>query len=189
MPGRSRCREVQRLLLRRALTWAQGVAPGRVSLAVGGGVGSPPTVEVGEVEVFTPVDGDDANRLGSAVAHVQSRTDGPLLIAWPELSRWRGDLAPSALGDLEAGCEISLGPVFGSGFYLLALAHPLPDLFALPGDAWQSAEVMGTVLGFAHQSGLFAGMLRAERGLRTAADVRAALADPLLDDELRELLG
>jgi hypothetical protein len=32
------------------------------------------------------------------------------------------------------------------------------------------------------------GLLRAERGLRRPGDVRAALADPLLDHELRELL-
>jgi hypothetical protein len=31
-------------------------------------------------------------------------------------------------------------------------------------------------------------MLRAERGLRSPSDVRAALADPLLDPELRALL-
>ena len=32
------------------------------------------------------------------------------------------------------------------------------------------------------------GLLRAERGLARPADVRAALADPLLDPELRALL-
>jgi hypothetical protein len=33
------------------------------------------------------------------------------------------------------------------------------------------------------------GLLRTQRGLRTPADVRALLADPMTDDELRGLLG
>jgi glycosyltransferase A (GT-A) superfamily protein (DUF2064 family) len=184
-----RWEELQRLLLRRALVWAGEVAPGRVSLAVVSDQALPSDVEVGGVDVFAP-DGDGySGRLAAAVERVQSPAGAaPLLIAWPELPTWRSDLAPSALDDLSDECEISVGPVFDGGFYLLALSKPLPDLFALPGDGWRGPDVMGTVLGFAHQSSLSAGLLRAERGLRTASDVRAALADPLLDDELRELL-
>jgi hypothetical protein len=40
----------------------------------------------------------------------------------------------------------------------------------------------------AHGAGVEAGMLRAERGLHSLEDVCAALADPLLDGELRALL-
>ena len=48
---------------------------------------------------------------------------------------------------------------------------------------------MTTALGAAQLEGLQAGLLRAERGLRSPGDVRAALADPLLDAELAALLA
>jgi hypothetical protein len=47
---------------------------------------------------------------------------------------------------------------------------------------------MRLVLGAINEAGVAVGLLRAERGLRRPADVRAALADPLLDAELRALL-
>jgi len=78
--------------------------------------------------------------------------------------------------------------VFDGGFYLLALARPLPALFDLPADTWRSADAMGTALVAAHSAGAEVGLLRTERGLRSPADVAAALADPLLDAELRGLL-
>jgi hypothetical protein len=60
---------------------------------------------------------------------------------------------------------------------------------ALPAETWDSPDAMGSVLGAINQEGVAVGLLRAERGLRRAGDVRAALADPLLDNELRALLG
>jgi hypothetical protein len=48
---------------------------------------------------------------------------------------------------------------------------------------------MGGVLGAINEEGASVGLLRAERGLRRPGDVRAALADPLLDGELRDLLS
>ena len=41
----------------------------------------------------------------------------------------------------------------------------------------------------AHEAGVEVGLLRPERGLRTESDIAAALADPLLDGELRGLLS
>jgi glycosyltransferase A (GT-A) superfamily protein (DUF2064 family) len=81
-----------------------------------------------------------------------------------------------------------VGPVFDGGLYMLALTQALPSLFALPEETWDSPDVMGRVLGAINEAGVAVGLLRAERGLRRPADVRAALADPLLDDELRVLL-
>ena len=87
-----------------------------------------------------------------------------------------------------SGCDASVGPVFDGGLYMLALTRALPALFALPAQTWDSPDAMGLVLGAINQEGVAVGLLRAERGLRRPADVRAALADPLLDDELRALL-
>ncbi len=109
---------------------------------------------------------------------------GPLLIAWPELAVWRPVHGDGALGDLADGCGASVGPLFDGGFYLLALAESLPALLELP----RGPDAMNRAFTAALEAELQIGLLRAERGLRTAADVAAALADPLLDADLRDLL-
>ena len=48
--------------------------------------------------------------------------------------------------------------------------------------------MIGLVLAPINEAGAPVGLVRPERGLRRPADVRAALADPLLDAELRALL-
>lgn len=148
----------------RAQAWALQVAPGRVTIGAG----------------------DD---LGGAVRASFDAHGGPVLVVWPDLPRWRPEHASGALEDLGAGCDLSLGPVFDGGFYLLALARPLPALFTLAADAWRGPDAMTLALEAVNQAGLQVGLLRAERGLRRSADVRAALADPLLDDELAALLS
>ena len=92
---------------------------------------------------------------------------------------------PRALDDLADDCEISVGPMFDGGFYLVAFAHPVPALLELPDDAWQTRDPIGLAADAAQRSGWAIGLLRTERGLRTPADVSALLADPLVDDELR----
>jgi glycosyltransferase A (GT-A) superfamily protein (DUF2064 family) len=163
--GAERVAELDRLLLRRAMDWAEEVSPGGVRRA------------------------DDSEALGDAVARAFGETRGqPVLVVWPALPRWRAEHADGVLDDLREGCVASVGPIFDGGLYMLALTRPLPALVALPADTWDSPDAMGLVLGAINEAGVAVGLLRAERGLRRPADVRAALADPLLDAELRALL-
>ncbi len=155
---------VREILRRRLLSWADEVAPGGVLVA------------------------GPKERPAEAGARAMDGLDRPLMIAWPDLARWRQGHAAAALGDLAAGCELSVGPVFDGGFYLVAFAHPLAVLPTLPDDIWQSPDAITIALTAAHVAGFEAGMLRAERGLHSPEDVRAALADPLLDGELRASL-
>ncbi|HEX8975809.1 MAG TPA: DUF2064 domain-containing protein, partial [Solirubrobacteraceae bacterium] len=144
------------------------------------------------VRVAGPASAEGASPgLSAAVAQAWpgSGAEGPLIILWPDLPRWRSAHLTAALSDLADGCDVALGPVFDGGFYLLALSRPIPGLFELPPDAWRSPDAMGMTFALAVKDGVTAGLLRAERALRTAADVAAALADPLLDDELRPLLA
>jgi hypothetical protein len=149
-------------LAARARAWSGAVAPGAVSEVSGGA--------------------------GAAVSACFTDGDGPVLLVWPELVRWRPEHADGALGDLADGCEMSLGPLFDGGFYLVAFARPVESLLALPDDAWQTPDPIGLAAQAAQESGFAIGLLRTERGLRTPADVKALLADPLLDDGLRQLL-
>lgn len=185
--GPERYESMQSLLLRRAVQWASAVAPERVS--VGYEPGGAVRAVVGDGVELLALEGDDASRrLGAAVDGVFGQGDGPVLIAWPDLPAWRPEHAQAALGDLRDGCNVSVGPVYDGGFYLLALARPVPALFSLPADTWRSTEALGRALAVVHDAGLDAGMLRAERGLHRPADVRAALADPLVDPELAAVL-
>jgi hypothetical protein len=111
-----------------------------------------------------------------------------LLIVWPDLPRLDRAHARAALTDLETGCDVVLGPAVEGGLYLIAIARPLPRLFALPENAWRSPDVMAVGVAAAREAGLEIGILRVERALHRPADVRAALADPLLPDEFRTVL-
>jgi glycosyltransferase A (GT-A) superfamily protein (DUF2064 family) len=163
--GAQRAAQLEQVLFARAQQWASELNPGGVHVA------------------------GDSETLGDAVARVGARVgDEALLVIWPALPRWRPEHAEGVLDDLAAGCGASVGPVFDGGLYMLAVAGALPSLFDLPGETWDSPDAMGRVLGAINEAGVPVGLLRAERGLRRPGDVRAALADPLLDDELRALL-
>ncbi len=159
--GVVRAAAVQVVLRERALAWARGIAPGGRVLSA----------EPGE-------------ELVPAAQRAFSRLGGPLLIAWPELAVWRPVHGEGALGDLADGCGVAVGPIFDGGFYLLALAEPLPALL----EVSRSLDALNRAFVAAHDAGVGIGLLRPERGLRSASDVAAALADPLLDEELRGLL-
>jgi uncharacterized protein len=188
--GPARCAELQAALVVRACTWASEVAPGSVH------VGYEP-VDAGaelrallgsQVNLFPQSGAGISGRLAQASARLFARGEGPVLIIWPDLPRWRADHASGALSDLSDGCDLSLGPEFDGGFYMIGLARPLPALFGLPEHAWRSPDAMSAAIVAARDAGLEVGLLRTERGLRRPEDVRAVLADPLTDSEMRAIL-
>jgi uncharacterized protein len=184
------CIELQSALIAQAERWAHEVAPSRVHIAH-----DPPDAGrelrqmlACEANVF-PQNGDGiAGRLADAVTRVFARGEAMLLIAWPDLPQLRREHAAAALDDLSAGCDVVLGPAIDGGFYLVGLARPLPKLFSLPEQAWRSADVMTIAASAARDAGMEIGILRAERALHRPADVRAALADPLLPEDLARIL-
>ena len=164
--GDERTERVERLLLARAREWGEALGDAQVSFA------------------------RDEEGLADAVERVFDEAGGgPVLVVWPVLPRWRPAHAAAVLDDLAAGCDASVAPVFDGGLYLLALARVIPALLSLPDDAWDSPDVIGLVLAPINEAQAPVGLVRPERALRRPADVRAALADPLLDAELRSLLA
>jgi hypothetical protein len=167
--GDERAGALERLLVARATQWAEALSPGRVTTA------------------------EDGEPLGDAVGRVSEGASGgpapvPLVIVWPVLPQWRPAHADAVRDDLAAGCEASVAPVFDGGLYLLAMTRVIPALLDLPAEAWDSPDVTGLVLAPINEAQAPVGLVRPERALRRAADVHAALADPLLDQELRALL-
>ncbi len=189
--GADRCLALQGALISHTASWARKVAPGHVHVA------HEPPDAAGEVRPFVgegvalfPQNGDGiAGRLADAAARVFAHHGGPLLIVWPDLPRLRPEHARGALSDLQAGCDVVLGPAVDGGFYLIGIDRPQPKLFALPEGAWRSPDSMTIGLAAARDAGLQIGLLRVERALHRPADVRAALADPLLPTEVAQILG
>jgi glycosyltransferase A (GT-A) superfamily protein (DUF2064 family) len=182
---------LQSALIRQAVDWARGLMPRAIHVAHDPPDAGPELrAALGPDVILFPQNGDGiAGRLADAAARVFSRGPGPLLIAWPDLPRLRPVHAEAALEDLAAGCDVVFGPVFDGGFYLVAISRPMPRLFSLPELAWRSADAMTMGLAAAREAGLEVGILRAERALHRPADVRAALADPTLIDDVARALG
>jgi glycosyltransferase A (GT-A) superfamily protein (DUF2064 family) len=188
--GADACVALQSLLIARTMKWAAAVAPGRVHVAHDPPDAGPELKMLigADVSIF-PQNGDGiAARLSDAAARVFARHAGPLLIVWPDLPRLRREHADAALADLDAGCDVVLGPAVEGGLYMIAISRPLPRLFALPETAWRNPDVMAVGIAAAREAGLEIGILRVERALHRPADVRAALADPLLPGDFRQAL-
>lgn len=189
--GADRCAALQVKLIQAAVAWGEEVAPNAVHVAH-----DPPDsaaeirLLLGRERIIFPQNGDGiSGRIADAAARVFARHTGPLLIVWPDLPRLRPEAARAALDDLRAGCDVVLGPALEGGFYLIAINRPLPKLFALPEGVWRSPDAMALAIGAVRAAGLELGVLRAERPLQRPADVRAALADPLLPEDVGQILG
>jgi glycosyltransferase A (GT-A) superfamily protein (DUF2064 family) len=188
--GADGCVALQSALISQLATWAEQVAPGAVNVAHDPPDAGPELRPLfGPRASLFPQNGDGiAGRLADAAGRVFARANGPLLIVWPDLPRFRPEHAAAALDDLSSGCDVVFGPGIDGGFYLIAIARPLPVLFAMPEQTWRSPDVMSVVVAAARDAGLEIGLLRAERGLHHPADVRAALADPMLPEPIARVL-
>ena len=81
------------------------------------------------------------------------------------------------------------GPQFDGGFYMVGIRRVRwPHCSRCPRSVWRSPDAMSAAIVAAREAELEVGLLRAERGLRRPEDVRAALADPLTDPEIRAIL-
>jgi glycosyltransferase A (GT-A) superfamily protein (DUF2064 family) len=189
--GAEGCVELQSALLSQAAEWARTLSPRAIHVAHDPPDSGPELRGLmGEDVLLFPQNGDGiAGRLADAAARVFARGPGPLVIVWPDLPLLRPAHAAGALDDLRAGCDVVFGPVFDGGFYLIAIARPTPKLFALPEPVWRSTDAMSMGLTAARDAGLEVGILRAERALHRPADVRAALADPMLPAPVARALG
>lgn len=168
--GAQRACAVRRLLLARACAWAEeAFGPEAVALATDG------SFAAALAGGGPPADGPPA---GEAVVALS-----------PELPLWHPELAANLLGDLEAGCALSLAPIFDGGLYLLAVAEGFADHGALAALDLAGPAGMAALFALARRERWDVGLLRAERGLRRERDVRALVADPLTDPELRALLA
>jgi glycosyltransferase A (GT-A) superfamily protein (DUF2064 family) len=106
-----------------------------------------------------------------------------VLLAAPDVPALDASLARAALEDLAAGCDIVLGAAHDARPYILAVPRPDPELLAVV-----ERSLDGGILGAFAERGVTLGMLRHERRLASAGDVRALAIDPLAPADLAALL-
>jgi glycosyltransferase A (GT-A) superfamily protein (DUF2064 family) len=189
--GAAGCARLQAALIRIAVGWGAMVAPGRVWVAFAPGDAEDDMRAVAgmSARLLAQRGEDVGERLAAASTDVFAGHDGPLLVIGTDVPTLQRHHADAALGDLAAGCDVTFGRAADGGFYLVGLAAPHPEVFALPGAAWDDENVLMATMGLAHEAGLSIGMLRLETALETPADARVLALDPHMPREIRELLA
>jgi glycosyltransferase A (GT-A) superfamily protein (DUF2064 family) len=188
--GQDGCLTLQTVLIRQAVDWARALEPRALYIAhEPADAGAEMRMVAGPDVLLFPQNGEGVSgRVADAVARVAAHGPGPIIVIWPDLPELREFHATAVLSDLEAGVDVIFGPVFDGGYYLIAISGSLPALFGLPEQIWRAPDAMNQMLSAAAEAGLEVGLLRAERALHRPADVRAALADPLLPPAVANVL-
>ncbi len=189
--GPEGCARLQAALIGRAASLAARAATGGAFLAYTPAAAGQTMRRLVPAGTTTfPQRGDHlGDRLTAATATVMALRPGPLVIIGtdcPVLGPGHVRAAATQLGD---GCDVSYGPAYDGGYYLVALAAPAPQLFDLPVSAWGGPEVLEQSLAAATAAGLTVGMLDPERDLDTATDAAAAVTDPRLPGNIARLLA
>lgn len=186
--GADGCARLQAVLVRRAASWAAAVGDVYVAFTPADAREEMAALAPGAT-LIEQADGDLGDRLAAAIAEVlAARGGGPVVLVGVDTPQLDASHAEAALDDLRAGVDVTFGPATDGGYYLVGMSEPHPEVFDLPSEAWGGSEVFGLTLAAAAGAGLSLGMLRSERDLDDASDVRAFLADPLMPGELAELL-
>jgi glycosyltransferase A (GT-A) superfamily protein (DUF2064 family) len=189
--GPDGCAALQARLIARAARVAAAVAPaGAAYVAVDPPDAAPLLADlVGSgVELVGQPGGDPGERLALAVGRVFETRPGPLLAFGTSAPALGSRHVGEALDVLRGGRDAAIGPTLDGGYYLIALARPLPELFALPAGSWGGDEVLGLTLRAARAAGHRAGLIEPARALATPADAAALLEDGDLDEAIAALL-
>jgi glycosyltransferase A (GT-A) superfamily protein (DUF2064 family) len=189
--GADGCLALQSALLVLTSQWARTLEPRSIHVAHDPPDAGPELRKLlGDGITIFPQNGEGiSGRLADATARVFARGPGPVMIVWPDVPRLRPTHAAAALGDLEDGADIVFGPVYGGGFYMIAIARPTPTLFTLPEQVWRGADAITSGLAAGRDGSHDVGLLRPERALCRPSDVPAALADPTLPAVVARALG
>ena len=175
------CAEIQEALIARTLRWALDVAPEATFLALDGpGLAYLPA----RVTTIAQVGEELGERLTNATAQAFRAGAGPLLVVGVD-TRLTAAHAEAALAQLAAGADAVFGPALDGGYYLLALARPMPELFTIDPAEWGGGRVLELSLAVAWAAGYRTALIHPERDLDTPSDAAALEDDPELGRLLR----
>jgi rSAM/selenodomain-associated transferase 2/rSAM/selenodomain-associated transferase 1 len=188
---RAECAAIQARLIRRTAAWAvEEAAPGAAYVAF-----DPPeardlmaSLVPPEAKLVEQRGGGLGERLHVAAQQAHERHgERPLIVVGVDTRLTRAH-AHGALERLRSGSDVVFGPALDGGYYLVALARPAPELFAIEPSAWGGPDVLERSLAAAAAAGLEAALLdRRERDLDTPADAEGLQgSDPELGELLRD---
>lgn len=189
--GHSRCASLQELLIRRTCELACSVAPAAAFVAfhpadalteLAGHV--PP-----EATLFPQKGAHLGERLMDATRHVLGPESRPLVVIGTDIPLLSTSHLHAAIGALESGTDVVLGPAEDGGYYLVGLPRARPTLFGLEQSLWGGPSVLDETVKRAQAAGLSVRLLDPLRDLDTPADAEALLADPELPADVRRLLA
>ena len=143
----------------------------------------PPTVTL-----LAQEGGNLGERLCHASEHVFDRHCDALAVIGtdaPELGTVHLRFAELALADGHDACVI---PALDGGYALIALAHPIPQAFALPSDAWGGPDVLTLTLLALADAGCSCALLEPVRDVDTPEDAQHVGADPRCPGAIRQIL-
>ncbi|HEX2085383.1 MAG TPA: TIGR04282 family arsenosugar biosynthesis glycosyltransferase [Solirubrobacteraceae bacterium] len=186
--GPEGCARLQAALVARAAAWAADVGDPYVVFTPGDAREEIAALAPGATLV-PQADGTLGDRLAGAFRHVLAEHPGPALLVGVDTPQLSPAHAAAALGDLEDGIDVTVGPAADGGYYLIGLREPCDAVFDLPAELWGGPEVLFRTLEAADRAGLSVAMLRSERDLDEEGDVRALLADPLTPPDICACLG
>jgi glycosyltransferase A (GT-A) superfamily protein (DUF2064 family) len=188
--GPDGCAALQARLLARAARLAAEASPGSAFVAV-----DPPEAAellddlVGDGVELLGQDGRDfGGRLATAVASVQARSEGPVVVFGTDAPTIGSRHLQAAREVLWSGRDVALGPTLDGGYYLIALARPAPSLFDLPPAAWGGDRVLGLTIRAARNAELPVELIEPLRPLRTPDDAAQLLAEGELPPDVAALL-
>ncbi len=189
--GPEGCARLQAALIRRAASLAERAAADAAFLAyTPAAAGETVRCLVPAGTTTFPQRGDHlGQRLTAATATVMAMRPGPLVIIGTDCPVLGPRHVWAAASQLADGCDVSYGPAYDGGYYLVALAAPAPQLFDLPVSAWGGPYVLEQSLAAATAAGLTVGVLDPEHDLDTPTDAAAAVADPRLPGNIARLLA
>ncbi len=124
----------------------------------------------------------EATTAGAALVALDGHL-GPVVLVAPDVPALSDVHADATLGDLRDGIGVVVGSGHDARPFLVALAHPDPELIELSTGAFEP------LFGAAIERGLSLSMIRHERRLTGAGDARALALDPLTDQALIDELG
>lgn len=124
----------------------------------------------------------EATTIAAALTAIHGHP-GPLLLVARDVPGLDLRIAEAVLGDLAAGCDVAVGVTHDARPYVIGLPAPDEPLLELVSGSFRD----GVLTTFADRN-LTLGMVRHERRLASAADVRALAIDPLTPGDLAAIV-
>lgn len=186
--GAAGAARLQAALITHTVNWAAAVAPTFVAVDPPEALDSVRMLVPERVELFAQTDGALGARMKTAVDAVAARTATAVIVIGADAPT----LGPHAISEtarlLRSGADVVIGPAHDGGYYLIALACPIPEVFAIDARLWGGPRVLAETLAALDSAGRSVRLLEPLRDLDTPADADAFVADPKLPAVIAELL-